>query len=83
MADYIPNSAIFHDLALVLGVYVSTPPERVARRMADLLMNSAVAIYVPRYRERPGLSETLMVPSCRKPKRGSCGHDFSAMGCTS
>ena len=43
MAEFIPNSAIFHDLALVLSVYVSTPPERVARRMAELLTKSAIA----------------------------------------
>ena len=43
MADFRSKSAIFHDLGSVLGSSVSTVPERVARRMAELLMKSATA----------------------------------------
>ena len=43
MAEFIPNSAIFHDQGLVMFVSVSTAASQIGGRMAELLMNSAIA----------------------------------------
>ena len=81
MADFRSNSAIFHDLGSVLGGSVSTPPDRVSLRMAELLMNSAIVPStvvtslarhqlgmlpdIPRFTCNPELLETMVKRSRR------------------
>ena len=55
MADFLPKSAIFRTRRSGSGVAVSTVQGRIVVRMAELLMNSAIAILARRCFNHDGL----------------------------